>query len=217
MKTFIQSLKKPAFHLWIVFTAGVIAIMLIPSIYHERQTMVDFFVPAATDTVSSSRVTGNISQETISASDVIKNTITVKDRYHNIVAEASERYGVESCLVKAVIMAESSYNPRAVSRRGARGLMQLMPRTAESLGVENIFDPVSNINAGVKYLKKLLDYFDNDAVLALAAYNAGITKVRKYDGVPPFRATRAYIDKVFRYRDHYRARMSIGDHRSEKV
>jgi len=216
METFMQSLKRPASHVWTAFTVGVIAIMLIPAFYHQRQTISEFFTSAATDTMSS-RVTGEISRETTSASKPNTKAINVKDRYHGIIAAAAMRYGVEACLVKAVIMAESSYNPRAVSRRGARGLMQLMPRTAESLGVKDIFDPVSNIDAGVRYLKKLLNYFDDDAVLALAAYNAGITKVREYDGVPPFRATRAYIDKVFRYRDHYRERMGIGDNSSERV
>jgi hypothetical protein len=124
--------------------------------------------------------------------------------FHNIILEAAVKYQVDPALIKAVIMAESSYNPKAVSPRGARGLMQLMPRTAESLGVKDIFDPFHNINGGVKYLRRLLDRFKGDVELALAAYNAGSRYVRKYKGVPPFKATRLYIKKVIKYLDIYR-------------
>ena len=124
--------------------------------------------------------------------------------FHNIILEAAVTYQVDPALIKAVIMAESGYNPRAVSPRGARGLMQLMPRTAKSLGVKDSFDPFHNINGGVKYLRKLLDRFNGDVALALAAYNAGSRYVRKYKGVPPFKATRLYIKKVIKYLDIYR-------------
>ncbi len=119
--------------------------------------------------------------------------------YNNIINEAAKKHGVDAALIKAIIMAESSYNHRAISKRGAIGLMQLMPATADALGVEDIYDPVHNVNGGAKYIKLLLDRFNGDLELALAAYNAGSTKVRKYNGIPPFRATRTYIKKVFEY------------------
>jgi len=133
--------------------------------------------------------------------------------FYPIIQKAADRYGVEAALVKAIIMVESSYNPNAVSRKGAKGLMQLMPRTAEALGVEDSFNPEININAGVRYFKKLMNQFDGDTKLALAAYNAGMRHVRYYDGIPPFQATRYYIDKVYHYYNYYKdqAEQAIGD------
>jgi hypothetical protein len=119
------------------------------------------------------------------------------------ILRASKTYEVDTALIRAIIMAESSNNPRAVSRKGARGLMQLMPTTAKWLGVEDAFDPALNIDGGVRYFKRLLDRFDGDIELALAAYNAGSRYVRKYGGVPPFKATRIYIQKVLKYRQQF--------------
>jgi len=124
--------------------------------------------------------------------------------FHPIILEAADRYEVDLALIKAIIMVESNYNPNAISRRGARGLMQLMPGTAEALGVGDSFNPEHNINAGVRYFKKLLDQFDGDVKLALAAYNAGSTKVKKYNGIPPFKATHRYIKRVFKYHQYYK-------------
>jgi len=124
-------------------------------------------------------------------------------RYHHIVLEAAVRYQVEPEIIKAIIMAESGFNPRAVSKVGARGLMQLMPRTAKFLGVKDSFKPDHNIDAGVRYFKQLLDQFDGKIKLALAAYNAGTHNVRKYGGIPPFKATQIYIDKVLGYYEVY--------------
>lgn len=123
--------------------------------------------------------------------------------FHPIILEAAKKYNVDTALVKAVIMAESSYNPMAISKKGARGLMQLMPATATALGVEDLFNPKHNVNAGVRYLKMLLNQFEGDPLLALAAYNAGSKKVRKYRGIPPFKATRHYLKKVIRYYKYY--------------
>jgi hypothetical protein len=135
--------------------------------------------------------------------------------YHHHIIKASQTYQVEAALIKAVIMAESGYNPRAVSRKGAQGLMQLMPSTAKWLGVHDAFDPALNIDGGVRYLRRLLDRFDGDVQLALAAYNAGSRYVRKYGGVPPFKATQIYIKKVMKYRNNYRKKISTADgHRS---
>jgi soluble lytic murein transglycosylase-like protein len=125
--------------------------------------------------------------------------------FQPLILKAANRYQVDLALIKAIIMAESNYNPKAVSKRGAKGLMQLMPKTAEALGVGDSFDPEHNINAGVRHFKNLLDQFDGDVKLALAAYNAGSRKVRKYRGVPPFRATRRYIKKVFEYHQYYKS------------
>jgi soluble lytic murein transglycosylase-like protein len=128
--------------------------------------------------------------------------------FHPIIVEAANRYQVDSSLIKAVIMAESGYNPRAVSKKGAKGLMQLMPGTAEALGVEDSFNPKHNINGGVKYLSQLVLKFNGDIKLALAAYNAGSKKVKKYQGVPPFKATRYYIKKVIDYQNIYKKLMA---------
>jgi len=123
--------------------------------------------------------------------------------FQTIIAAASARYNVDTAMIKAIIRAESGYNPHALSPMGAGGLMQLMPLTAESMGVDDIFDPVQNVNAGVKYFKKLLKLFKQDVSLALAAYNAGIQRVHEYNGIPPFSTTQIYIKKVLEYRQYY--------------
>jgi len=125
----------------------------------------------------------------------------------SIILQAAERHRVDPNLVKAIIMAESGYNPKAVSKKGARGLMQLMPKTAEALGVKDSFNPEHNVDAGVGYFKQLLNQFDGDVKLALAAYNAGSRKVRKYKGVPPFKATQYYVKKVFQYYNYYKGQI----------
>jgi soluble lytic murein transglycosylase-like protein len=127
--------------------------------------------------------------------------------FHRIIVRAADRHNIDPALIKAIIMAESRYNPGAVSKRGAKGLMQLMPKTAKSLGVKDIFDPEHNINGGVKYFKQLLDEFGGKVRLALAAYNAGSRKVKKYRGIPPYRATRRYIKNVFTYYQYYKDKM----------
>ncbi len=127
-----------------------------------------------------------------------------KKLINSIVYQVADRYNVDSALVKAIIMVESGYNSKAVSHKGAQGLMQLMPRTAKAMGVKDSFNPVHNINGGVKYFRRLLDRFDNDVRLALAAYNAGSRNVKRYRGIPPFKATKYYIKKVFKYYEDYR-------------
>ena len=122
-------------------------------------------------------------------------------KFTEIIADAAEEYGVEAELIRAIIHAESAFNPKAVSHRGARGLMQLMPATARSLGVRNRFDPEQNIMAGTRYFRQLLDRVDGKVNLALAAYNAGMRNVQKYEGVPPSPVTRKYVRNVMDYYD----------------
>lgn len=125
--------------------------------------------------------------------------------YENLISSCATKYGVNPSLIKAVIHTESGYNPNAVSRKGASGLMQLMPGTARSLKVSNSFDPKDNVEGGVKYLRFLLDTFRGDVSLAVAAYNAGLNKVAKYGGIPPYNETRTYVDRVLSYMQSYQA------------
>lgn len=125
------------------------------------------------------------------------------EEFEPIIAQCCTDFGVERSLVKAVIHAESAYNPQAVSPKGAQGLMQLMPGTAQDLKVVNSFDPQDNIRGGVKYLRFLLDTFRGDVPKALAAYNAGLSKVAKYGGIPPYEETRNYVSRVLALQKNY--------------
>lgn len=113
--------------------------------------------------------------------------------------EIALKYGVSPALVKAVIRVESNFDPNAVSNMGAVGLMQVLPSTARRVGVRNPYDMHSNIRAGVKYLRELLDMFDDDEALALAAYNSGPAQVQKYGNIPPFKETRVFVSQVMHY------------------
>ena len=126
-------------------------------------------------------------------------------KFEPIIDTFAEEYGVDKALVKAMIHVESGYNPSAVSPKGAVGLMQLMPETARGLSVVNSFDPVQNIRGGVRYMRFLLDSFGGNVRLALAAYNAGPSKVNRYGGVPPYGETHNYIAGVMNYRERYRS------------
>jgi soluble lytic murein transglycosylase-like protein len=139
------------------------------------------------------------------AYNMLSNYKRKKERlFHPIILQEAKRYKIDPCLVKAIIMAESGYNPKAISKRGAKGLMQLMPSTAEALGVEDIFNPKQNISGGIRYFKQLVKKFDGNVKLALAAYNAGSQKVRHYQGIPPYKSTQFYIEKVFKYYELYK-------------
>jgi soluble lytic murein transglycosylase-like protein len=116
--------------------------------------------------------------------------------YDDLITQNASRHGISADLVRAVIQAESGFNPRAVSPKGAMGLMQLMPATARDLGVVDPFHPGENIRAGVAYLAQLLTRFNQNVEHALAAYNAGPARVERYDGVPPYRETQAYVKKI---------------------
>src|SRR5699024_4895220 len=116
--------------------------------------------------------------------------------YNDIIREAANKYGVDEKLIHAVIQMESSYNPRATSKAGAAGLMQLMPATARSLGVSDRYNVRQNIFGGTKYLSQMLKKFNGRTNLALAAYNAGPGNVAKHGGIPPFTETKNYVQKV---------------------
>jgi soluble lytic murein transglycosylase-like protein len=124
---------------------------------------------------------------------------------------AIARHPVDEALVRAIIQAESAYNPVAVSRAGAQGLMQLMPGTATQYGVSDSFDPQQNINGGVAYLRFLLTMFDGDIRLASAAYNSGENNVLKYAGVPPFAETQVYVVRVAQLYERYRVELAARD------
>lgn len=127
-------------------------------------------------------------------------------RYDTIINKVADRHNVDPALIKAIITVESYFNDKAESHRGAKGLMQLMPRTAKELGVTDILDPEQNIDAGARYYKWLLERLKGKHDLALAAYNAGIKRVMDYRGIPPFAETRAYVIKVQRYYKKYKGK-----------
>ena len=126
------------------------------------------------------------------------------NKYDVLISRTAQKHGMDPALVKAVIKAESNFNHQAVSPKGARGLMQLMPATASSLQVDDSFHPEKNIDGGVRYLRYLIRLFNGDLRLALAAYNAGEKAVQRYGGVPPYRETQQYVQRVLAYLDGYR-------------
>jgi soluble lytic murein transglycosylase-like protein len=126
------------------------------------------------------------------------------EKYDAIIDKAAEQYGVEPHLIKAIIKAESSFDPNAISQSGAQGLMQLMPTTADDMRVSNPFDPEENILGGTRYLSLLLKKFNRDMTLAVAAYNIGATIVKKYNAVPPIPKTRRFVEKVMKYYKQFR-------------
>ena len=145
----------------------------------------------------------------VSASDAMKRQsssgvdfssfLKTEKNLEEIYAEASQTYGVSVDLLKAMTKQESNFNPNATSRSGAQGLMQLMPATAAGLGVTNAYDPYQNIMGGAKYIRQMLDKYDGNVSLALAAYNAGSNNVDKYGGIPPFAETQNYVAKITGY------------------
>ncbi|WP_409253444.1 lytic transglycosylase domain-containing protein [Bacillus sp. SCS-153A] len=130
------------------------------------------------------------------AASVAKAETAVPSSFDQIINRAAEKYNLPKKLIRAVISQESSFNPDAVSHAGASGLMQLMPATARSLGVTDVFDPEQNVFAGTKYLRQMMDKYNGNLELALAAYNAGPGNVDKYNGIPPFKETMQYVRKV---------------------
>ena len=123
--------------------------------------------------------------------------------YDTLIRKTARRYGVPPALVKAVVKTESNFQRHAVSRAGAQGLMQLMPSTASDLGVQDPFSPEENIHGGTRYLRAMIDRFEGDWKHALAAYNAGPGTVDQYGGIPPYRETREYVERVLHYYQRY--------------
>ena len=123
--------------------------------------------------------------------------------YEEMIRQASKQFQVDSSLIKAIIKAESDFDHRAVSNKGAQGLMQLMPCTADDMNVKNCFDPKENILGGTRYFSLLLKRFNNNKTLALAAYNAGPEEVESRQGIPPFEETRTFVERVMNYYQSY--------------
>jgi soluble lytic murein transglycosylase-like protein len=123
--------------------------------------------------------------------------------YEYIITQASKRFGVEPSLIKAVIQAESDFDHKALSNKGAQGLMQLMPGTSNDMSVQNPFNPEENIFGGTRYLSLMLERFKNDLSLALGAYNAGPERIDEHNGLPPFPETKSFVEKVLRYYKQY--------------
>jgi soluble lytic murein transglycosylase len=127
------------------------------------------------------------------------------DKYDELISVASQQYGVDSRLVKAIIKAESDFNPKAVSKKGAMGLMQIMPQNFQRLDIEDPFNPRENIMGGTRYFRYLYDRFDGKLALSLAAYNAGPTAVDNYNKtIPPYRETEQYVQRVLTYYRNYK-------------
>jgi soluble lytic murein transglycosylase-like protein len=143
----------------------------------------------------------------LTSADKQSSIISNKIRYDRMVDAVAHTYGLESALLHAVISVESRYSPKAVSKKGAMGLMQLMPMVAKYYGVADPLDPLQNLHGGAKYLRYLLKKYNNDRSLALAAYNAGESVVAKYGNrIPPFRETANYVPRVLKYYRQYQVK-----------
>lgn len=126
------------------------------------------------------------------------------NQYDHIITDASNRYGVDFPLIKAIIKAESDFNPKAVSKKGAKGLMQIMPENFQLLNISNPYDPRESIMAGARYFRELYQRYNGKLALSLAAYNAGPSAVDRYQTIPPYQETEAYVERVLTYYYHFK-------------
>jgi soluble lytic murein transglycosylase-like protein len=195
---------KPLYTLFMVWIA--LALLLLPGeLSHPDPKGVPKTVPSQ---VARFKIPGN----PLSSSRPHVEGVSPEERFRGLIMSASRRHSVDPALVKALIMVESGYDPKAVSTKGAVGLMQLMPGISESLGVKDPFDPVHNVHGGVKHLSDLLEFFDGSVYLALAAYHAGIDRVNQRPRLP--RSTQRFVKRVFEYYHHYKADMEEGEYRA---
>ncbi len=172
-------------------------------LYVDRFERVDeevtlFLTGGGEVTIPSDWVANIVPNEIVEDQGADPTEVRLLPHLESVITPAASKYDLDPNLVAAVIWAESSGDPKAVSKKGAQGLMQLMPATARELGVGNVLDPGQNVEGGSHYLRKMLDAHDGDLSLALAAYNAGPDAVRKYGGVPPYRETQNYVGKIIR-------------------
>lgn len=196
-------------------TLSSFALFLVCGFYPLHPTLADIYTYTSSDgTVSLSNVHQDdryailVSEPAIGNSNVEQPPLPIarKAQYNKAVDEVARIYGLDSALLHAVITVESRYKAKAVSRRGAAGLMQLMPLITRHYGVVDPFDPVQNLHGGAKHLSYLLKVFNNDISLALAAYNSGETAVAKYGNqIPPYRETVDYVPRVLGFYRKYRA------------
>lgn len=191
----LRGLLRPLF---IVAVSALIHLLTItPSFSDIYQYVDEKGIIHFTNTPRGSNYEKIISEGTGKVEHKTTNNITTgSPNYEEIILEKSRKYNLDPSLIRAVITAESNWQPRAVSSKGAMGLMQLIPSTARDMDVMNPFDPEENIEGGTRYLRYLLDMFDGDLNLALAAYNAGPETVRKFSGIPPITETRDYVKRV---------------------
>ncbi|MEE9264855.1 MAG: lytic transglycosylase domain-containing protein, partial [Vicinamibacteria bacterium] len=162
--------------------------------YHREDELITLFLTGGGEVTVASELVANIVPNEIAPEPQLA-ALPLLPQLAPVIEPAAERYGLDSRLVAAVIWVESSGDPNAVSRKGAKGLMQLMPETARSLGVVDVLDPTQNVDGGARYLRQQLDDH-RDLSLALAAYNAGPTAVARHGGVPPYKETKSYVRRV---------------------
>lgn len=158
-------------------------------------------LPSFSELLKSTPVSGNYKYKVVPPIGYSKGEL------QKIISDISKKHNIDEKLVNAIVKQESGFNPNAVSKAGATGLMQLMPSTAKTLGVKNPYDPIQNVEGGVKHLKYLLGKYNGNVVLTLAAYNAGTGNVQKYNGVPPFKETQNYVRSIL---SNYLGRTSEG-------